>query len=78
MLKLLSEVLILMSEQFYLVFPFKESTLEVILLTRDYGDLMLHIAEFEELFFQLLSGLLEFLCLIVQLTLDLIDAGVQT
>lgn len=78
MLGLLSEVLVLLSEHLYLVLSFKQAPLEVIFLAAGNCNLVLHVAELNHLSLQLLSRLLHIRRLVVELSLDLVDIGIQT
>ena len=78
MLKLLSETLVLLSEGLDLVLTFEKAPLIVVFLGTNDGNLVLHVAEFDNLLLKLHFGLLQFGGLVVQLLLDIINACVKS
>jgi hypothetical protein len=76
-INLFPHVLILGSKQFDFVFSLIESSLELVFFSRDHANLMLHVSEFEHLLLKLLPAGHQLLCLLVEVTLHLIEACVE-
>ena len=75
-LRLLSEVLIFLTEHLDFIFSFVESPLEIIFFASDHWDLVLHVAEVKDLFFELLFAHDKFLSFVIEITLHLVQACV--
>lgn len=77
MLNLLPKMLILLSQQLYLILSLKQSALKIILLPSNNRDLVLHIAEVKHLLFDFLLAGYQLLCLLIQFSLHFIQVSIK-